>query len=235
MKANSATLGYLREGTVMCPWPPATPSQDFLPAQHASRRPRVAEQHQISPAAEEWKQKQAFPGKRISVILGYELDDCTTKDKGITYYSQERWKHVSDNFLHVRPEDEVEPTGCTVWIFSYSTDFSTSGMNWKNDKKEIMFHLRRLPDKIALHLQMFLFHLQMRVTTFTSDGLLSVSMLLDSMLHGVGKYSTPSSITSRGRRLKNLRSTLSGKKNLSGKIRIGVLPYRRARRFNVYL
>jgi hypothetical protein len=106
------------------------------------------EQHQNSPAAEEGKKKKEVPGKRISAILGYELDDCS---RGITYYSQERWKHVSDNFLNVRPEDEVEPTGCTAWIFEYSTDFltSTRGMNWKNDKNEIMFHLRRNPDQFA--------------------------------------------------------------------------------------
>jgi hypothetical protein len=148
MKANSATLGYFREvaqrqGTVMYPWPPAPPSQAFLPAQHAAGHPRVAEQHQISPAAEEGKKK---PGKRISAILGYELDDCSTKDRGLTYYSQQRWQHVSDNFSDVRPEHELEPTGCTAWIFSYSTDFLTSGMNWKNDKNEIMFHLRRDPN-----------------------------------------------------------------------------------------
>ncbi len=120
-----------------------------------------------SPAAQEGgKKKQQVPGKRISAILGYELDhidDCCNsrgshhfkkREEALgkvktTYYSQERWKHVSENFLHVRPEDEVEPTGCTAWIFSYSTDFSTSGMNWKNDKNEIMFHLRRDPDKFA--------------------------------------------------------------------------------------
>ncbi len=145
MKANSATLGYFREGTVMYPLSAAN----------------SVEQHQIYPTAEEGKKKQDVPGKRISAILGYELDymedcsdsrgraDSSTKARGITYYSQDRWKHVSDNFWSVRPEDVVEPTGCTAWIFSYSTDFSTSGMNWKNDKKEIMFHLRRLPDKIA--------------------------------------------------------------------------------------
>jgi hypothetical protein len=130
MKAKSATLDYFREGTVMYPWPAAN----------------SVEQHQISPAAEEGKKKHEVSGKRISAILGYELDDCS---RGITYYSQDRWKYVSDNFLHARPEHPVEPTGCTAWIFSYSTDFSTSGMNWKNDKSEIIFHLRRLPDKIA--------------------------------------------------------------------------------------
>jgi hypothetical protein len=151
MKANSATLGYFREGTVISPWPPAATSQAFQPAQHAAGHPRVAEQHQFSPAAGEGKKKQVVPGKRISAILGYELDDRSTKAQGITYYSQERWKHVSvsDNFLDVRPEDEVEPTGCTAWIFEYSTDFSTSGMNWRNNRNEIMFHLRRNPDKFA--------------------------------------------------------------------------------------
>jgi hypothetical protein len=150
MKANSATLGYFteaaqREGTVMYPWPPAPSSQAFLPAQHSAGHPRVAEQHQMSPAAEEGKKKQEAPGKRISAILGYELDDCSTKDRGFTYYSQQRWQHVSDNFLDVRPESDVNFTGCTAWIFTYSTDFLTSGMNWKNDRNEIIFHIRRDP------------------------------------------------------------------------------------------
>ena len=84
-----------------------------------------------------------------------------------------------------------------------------------------------LKSMFRFRLQMFRFHLQMWATTFTSDRLLSVSMMLDSMLHGMGKCGRYSSIASLGRRFKILRSTLSGK------IRIGVLPKRRARRFNV--
>jgi hypothetical protein len=133
MKANSAPLGSFREGTVMNAWPAAS---------------SVAEQHEsdkILPA-EEGKQEKQVTGKRMSAILGYELDDWSI---GITYYSQDRWKHVSDNFLHVRPEDEVEttPGHGSAWIFSYSTDFETRGINWRNDRNEIMLNLRRYPPK----------------------------------------------------------------------------------------
>jgi hypothetical protein len=133
MKADSATLGSFREGTVMSAWPAAS---------------SVAEQYQSDEIllAEEGKQKKQVTRKRISAILGYELDDWS---RGITYYSQDRWKHVSDNFLRVRPEDEVEttPGHDSAWIFSYSTDFETRGMNWRNDRNEIMLHLRRYPPK----------------------------------------------------------------------------------------
>jgi hypothetical protein len=140
MNANYAMLGYFREGNVMYPWPASSTSEAGLPAQHAARQPR---EHEIS--QEEMKQ-----WKKISAILGYELDyDDRFRGIQYKYYSQDRWKHVSKNFLHVRPEDEVEHrhTSCPAWIFSYSTDFLTSGMNWKNDRKEILFHLRRYPAK----------------------------------------------------------------------------------------
>jgi hypothetical protein len=74
----------------------------------------VAEQHESDEnlPAEDGKQEIQVTGKRISDILGYELDDWSDPDpsKWKTYYSQYRWKHVSDNFLHVRPEDEVDTT-----------------------------------------------------------------------------------------------------------------------------